>query len=116
MLFNLIIIQLKFLGEVCLTHDYDKLLRPFNNQTMEILVDFDILQIKEVNDNDFSISFVMYFGITWEEPRIFKNSSTPELYHSIDLEFFNSLWVPDVYFYHLKSISSGKILTDFAGN
>ena len=82
---------------------------------MEILVDFDILQIKEVNDNDFSISFVMYFGITWEEPRIFKNSSTPELYHSIDLEFFNSLWVPDVYFYHLKSISSGKILTDFAG-
>ena len=110
-----IIIQLKFLGEVCLTQDYNKLVRPFNNQTMDILLDFEILQIVEVNDHDFSINFVMYFGITWDEPRIVMNSTNPELYHSIDLEFFNSLWVPDIYFYHLKSTSSRKILTDFAG-
>ena len=43
---------------------------PFNDEgRVDVSVDLDILQILEVDDIKFTVSFSMYFGVRWEEPR-----------------------------------------------
>ena len=105
--------------EFCLPSDYNRLIKPFPNQPVEIKCDLDILQILEINDGKFYVTFSMYFGVQWEEPRLIQSLSEEKTkenpYVPIDLSLFDQLWVPDIYIYDLKSIRSYKIFTDFAG-
>ena len=101
-------------GDICLPKDYDRLTRPYLDKPIEVRVDLDVLQVLEINDIEFTLSFSMYFGVRWEEPRLIANSSN-EIYVPVDISFFDELWVPDVYIYHLKQIRRYKIFTDFAG-
>lgn len=56
--------------QYCLAKNYSKLEVPFNDQgRVDISVDLDVLQILEVDDIKFTVSFSMYFGVRWEEPR-----------------------------------------------
>ena len=63
----------KFLAcaeQYCLAKNYSKLEVPFNDEgRVDISVDLDVLQILEVDDIKFTVSFSMYFGVRWEEPR-----------------------------------------------
>ena len=103
--------------QFCLPKDYNRLLKPYSDKPVHISVDLDILQILKVNDLDFTITFSMYFGVYWNEPRLIASQESFENnpYVPIDLSFFEHLWVPDIYIYDLKSIRSYKIFTDFAG-
>ena len=73
-------------------------------------------QILEIDDIKFTVSFSMYFGVRWQEPRFF-GPDPPEKkpYVPIDIGFVNNLWVPDVYIYHLKTIEVLNIFIPFAG-
>ncbi len=54
----------------CVAKNYSKLEVPFDERGLvDVSVDLDVLQILEVNDIDFTVSFSMYFGVRWEEPR-----------------------------------------------
>ena len=104
--------------EFCLPSDYNRLIKPFPNQPVDIKCDLDILQILEINDGKFYVTFSMYFGVQWEEPRLIQSEeekTKENPYVPIDLSLFEQLWVPDIYIYDLKSIRSYKIFTDFAG-
>ena len=101
-------------GILCIPNNYDRLVRPLQNETINIQLDFDILQILSVNDYDFTITLSMYFGIRWDEPRIICPQCQTN-YTPVDLSFMKILWVPDVYIYNLESISTSSIISDFAG-
>ena len=83
----------------------------------QVNVDLDVLQILEIDDVKFTVSFSMYFGVRWLEPRI-EGPPPPadNPYVPIDIKFINELWVPDVYVYFLKQINVLTIFTKFAGN
>lgn len=96
-------------------------------------MDLDVLQILEIDDVKFTVSFSMYFGvrcnrqlyyfllqiystIRWLEPRI-EGPPPPadNPYVPIDIKFIDELWVPDAYVYFLKEINVLTIFTKFAG-
>jgi hypothetical protein len=102
-------------GQVCLPSNYSRLIRPNNeSSSIDIKIDLEVLQILEVNDKLFTVSFSMYFGVAWQDPRILSpltdNHNIP-----IALSFMDHLWVPDIYFYNLKSIQTLNIISEFAG-
>ena len=109
--------HLKCAESYCLPIDYDKLEVPFNDVgAVDISVDLDVLQILEIDDIKFTVSFSMYFGVRWQEKRFFgPDPPADNPYVPIDIGFVNNLWVPDVYIYHLKTIEVLNIFIPFAG-
>lgn len=109
---------LKCAQQYCLSKNYSKLYEPFDSKgKVDVSVDLDVLQILEVDDIKFTVSFSMYFGVRWQEPRLLSPSSHEgdNAYVAIDLGMIDFLWVPDVYIYHLKTIQVLNIFTQFAG-
>lgn len=109
--------KLKCVESYCLPANYDSLQVPFNEKGMvEVSVDFDTLQILEVDDIKFTVSFSMYFGIRWNDERIKGPPIEDETYYQpIDTGFIKNLWVPDIYLWYLKSIDVLDFLIPFAG-
>jgi hypothetical protein len=101
----------------CLPIGYDKLEVPFNeNGAVDVSVDLDVLQIMEIDDIKFTVTFSMYFGVRWQEPRIVGPDPPPDNpYVPIDIGFVKNLWVPDVYIYHLKKIEVLSVFIPFSG-
>jgi hypothetical protein len=72
------------------------------------------LPILEVNDQLFTVSLTMYFRVAWQDPRIL-SPPTDNPHIPIALSFLDHLWVPDIYFYNLKSTQTLNIISEFAG-
>jgi hypothetical protein len=105
----------KCAGQVCLPSNYSRLIGPNKeSSSIDIKIDLEVLQILEVNDRLFTVSFSMYFGVVWQDPRIL-SPPTADPNVPIALSFMDHLWVPDVYFYNLKSIQTLNIISEFAG-
>ena len=109
--------QLKCAESYCLPASYDKLEVPFDESGMvKVSVDFDTLQILDVDDIKFTVMFSMYFGVRWQEPRIVGPAPDDENYYQpIDTGFIKHLWVPDIYLWYLKEIEVLDFLIPFAG-
>jgi hypothetical protein len=102
-------------GPVCLPSNYSRLIGPYNeSSSFNIEVGLDVLQILEVNDQLFTVSLTMYFWLAWQDPRIL-SPPTDNPHIPIALSFMDHLWVPDVYFYNLKSTQTLNIISEFAG-
>ncbi len=126
--------KLKCAGSVCLPMDYNRLDRPLSEKPVfytnknvvihwlwhsfqvKVDVDLEILQILEVDDLKFTVKFAMYLGVRWQDPRLIKVRPSNLTYEPVDLSFFDHIWIPDLYFYHLKEISTLKVFTTFAGD
>lgn len=108
---------LKCVESYCLPTTYNNLEVPFNPKgIVEVSVDFDTLQILEVDDKKFTVSFSMYFGIRWNDHRIVGPTIEDETYYApIDTGFVKNLWVPDIYLWYLKSINVLDFLIPFSG-
>jgi hypothetical protein len=104
-------------GHVCLPSNYSRLIGPYNvSSSIDIKIDVRILQILEVNDKLFTVSFTMYFGVVWQDHRILsQHTDNPDERVLMNLHFMDHLWVPDVYFYNLKSILTQNIISEFGG-
>ena len=77
-----------------------------------------ILQIVDINDVDFTVTFTMYLFVKWMEARLQRNGTTPGSENQetpVDLKFLDKPCVPDVYFYDLKRLEDHMFLTKFAG-
>jgi hypothetical protein len=101
-------------GQVFLPSNYSRLIGPYNaSSSINIKVDLDVLQILEVNDQLFTVSLNMYFGVQWQDTRILSPpTDNPNI---LALSFMDHLWVPDVYIYNLKSTQTLNIISEFAG-
>ena len=61
---------LKCADQYCLGKNYSKLDVPFNDEgRVDIAVDLDVLQILEVDDIKFTVSFSMYFGVSGDREK-----------------------------------------------
>ena len=115
----------KCFGQFCLPKDYDSLVSPLDidstNDTKKIVdvnFDFDI-RVFEVDDIKFTVSFTMYFGIRWEEPRLLKKNiskSYDDTFQRVNLDMLKHLWLPSIYILNLKSYKTLNVLSEFAGN
>jgi len=109
--------ELKCIEQFCVPPDYNKHERPFiGSSPMEILVDFDVAQVVEINDVKFSIKFIMYIGLTWVDPRIVCLKEAEEIsWMPVDIEFGNYMWLPDLYIYDVQEIIFPKYYKQFGG-
>ena len=102
----------------CLPLDYNKLSRPYEEfGATKVGIDFNISQISEIDDNRFTMTLLMYLGMTWNESRLVRQ--TDRNYSSIvtiDNRFAKHLWLPDIYIYDLKKILVPSIKVQFAGS
>ena len=103
---------------ICLPKDYNKFEAPRDvNGRTEILLTMDILQFLKVDDIEFSISLLMYFGAEWDDKRILApRVENEETMIPTNVDFVKNLWVPDIYFYDAKSVQVTSIYKPFKGN
>ena len=109
--------NLKCAESYCLPAMYNNLEVPFDESgIVKVFFDFDTIQVLEVDDIKFTVTFSMYFGVRWQEPRLIGPKPDDENYYQpIDTGFIKNLWVPDVYLWYLKSIEVLDFLVPFAG-
>ena len=84
---------------------------------MEIDKEFNILDILEVNDKDFSVTLSMYLGVSWEDLKLTEQMACAAKPCNIpvDTEILPYIWRPDLYIYNLQSIQVLQILSRFEG-
>ena len=109
--------DLKCIKQFCVPPGYNKHEGPFvESGHMEILVDFDVAQVVEIDDVKFSIKFVMYIGLTWVDPRIICLAQDEDVsWVPVDIEFGNYIWLPDLYIYDMRDIVFPKYYKSFGG-
>ena len=108
----------KCVGNYCVPKGYDKHIEPFDEKGhIDINVDFDILQIVEVNDVKFSIKIVLYIALTWVDQRIIGLvDHGPTASIPVDLDFAKLIWLPDTYIYDMKESNIPKFYRPYEGN
>ena len=109
---------LKCSENFCLPLDYDKGdLPPRNkNQPLQVAVEFEIIHFSRIQDKEFWMEVVMWLALYWDEPRLkFIGNGKPRKLVSLGLDFYEHIWVPDLYVYSLRNIKMPSMLTQFAG-
>ena len=85
---------------------------------VDIKLDFDF-RVYEVDDIRYTVSFTMYFGVRWHEPRMITigkaNYSDALTAEPLNLDMLSYLWLPAIYVLNLKSYKTLDIFSQFAG-
>ena len=103
----------------CIPYDYNNEVEPWKYRELtnyslpwKYEYTFEILDVREVNDNTQMITIGMYFYVGWHEPRLQINSKTKEWSTSdmisispLNLKYF---WYPDIDIYGMKQFSPMK--------
>ena len=96
---------------------------------MEVKIGFTYLEVLEINENDFSVTFRAIVIGRWEEPRLIppKDALKPtnandtdndldtandnEIYRVLDTSILDHLWIMNLLIYNLKKVQKFKTLT-----
>jgi len=99
----------------CIEKDYDKMALPDLEEATEVHTSFELRDVIDIDDEKFTITFSMYFGLQWKEPRLrnYDNSTSPD-WMAIDLDFANNLWLPNIFIYDLKEFKTIHVLHKLA--
>ena len=77
------------------------------------------LQVSKIDDIALSMTFELYFDLTWTESRLLINESAPEWEFDGSVmgstNFVKSMWLPDIQILNLKQFQKRRIVTDVAG-
>ena len=100
----------------CLPKDYGKhdLPRKFGDrEAIEINIGFSYLEILEINEKDFSITFRMVLYGQWKEPRIvpLELDLNEESNQVLNPSILDYLWIMNLFIYNLKEVRKFKTLT-----
>ena len=77
-------------------------------------------QVSKIDDISLSMTFELYFDMTWTESRLIINETSPE-WEAGDgtvmgsINFIKSMWLPDIQIQNLKNFQLRSIVTDVAG-
>ena len=95
---------------------------PFNLliATLYNIIIFYWFQVSRINDIALSMTFELYFDLTWKESRLLINETSPEWIEGGDTvmgstNFVKDMWLPDIQILNLKQFQKRKIVTDVAG-
>ena len=92
---------------------------PTGGAPLDINIDIFIFEVSKIDDIDFTMTFELYFDLSWRETRFVINSSSP--HWMLDGSFMgstnyiSSLWLPDIQIFKCKSFVKRQIVTDVAG-
>ena len=114
-----IICDVKRLRSWCIPYDYNNEVEPWKYRKItnsslpwKYEYTFEILDVREVDDNTQMIMIGMYFYVGWHEPRLQINSKTKEWSTSdmisispLNLKYF---WYPDIDIYGMKQFLAMK--------
>lgn len=80
---------------------------------------FCLIQVSKIDDISLSMTFELYFDLTWNESRLLINESAPEWETDGSVmgstNYVKSLWLPDIQIYNIKQFQTRAIVTDVAG-
>jgi len=115
----------------CLPSDYNKEKHPFTyfhlmNETLPLKYNFKFVidEISNINDKAQTLSFAMYFAVSWLEPRLVINSSASEWTEEktgpkdqvnespVNLKY---LWYPELEIYGLETFGIQRVLKEMSG-
>jgi len=115
----------------CLPSDYNKEKHPFTyfhlmNETLPLNYNFKFVidEISNINDKAQTLSFAMYFAVSWLEPRLVINSSASEWTEEktgpkdqvnespVNLKY---LWYPELEIYGLETFGIQRVLKEMSG-
>ena len=102
----------------CLPKEYNKNEMPKSNGTLDVQVKMRLENIISVDDNKFTIYFLTFIELYWEDPRInYIHNKTTATLEDIPLnwEWASRLWIPDVYVWNMKSVKNPKLVEEFGG-
>ena len=95
---------------------------PFNIYLLQLynIIIFYWFQVSRINDIALSMTFELYFDLTWKESRLLINETSPEWIEGGDTvmgstNFVKDMWLPDIQILNLKQFQKRKIVTDVAG-
>lgn len=75
--------------------------------------------MSKIDDISLSMTFELYFDLTWNESRLLINESAPEWETDGSVmgstNYVKSLWLPDIQIYNIKQFQTRAIVTDVAG-
>ena len=75
--------------------------------------------MSKIDDIALSMTFELYFDLTWTESRLIINDSAPEWAPDGSVmgstNFVKSMWLPDIQILNLKQFQKRQIVTDVAG-
>ena len=82
-------------------------------KSLAINIGFAYLEILEINEKDFSITFRTVLYGQWEEPRLIPpdHSLNDETNQVLDTSLLNNLWIMNLFIYNLKEVRKFKTLT-----
>ena len=88
-------------------------MKPNMKAAMQVQLDFIYIEMLEVNEMDFSITFRTDISVFWEEPRIMPpmNAIGSGYETVLDTSFLDHLWITNLFIYNLKEIQKFKVLT-----
>jgi len=115
----------------CIQSDYNKEKHPYAyfhlmNRTLPLSYDFKFVidEISNINDKAQTLSFAMYFAVSWLEPRLIINSSAPEWTEektgpkdqvNESPENLKYLWYPELEIYGLETFGRQRVLKEMSG-
>lgn len=115
----------------CLPADYNKEKHPFAyfhlmNATLPLKYDFKFVidEISNINDKAQTLSFAMYFAVSWLEPRLVINTSASEWTEAKtgprdqvneSPENLKYLWYPELEIYGLETFGRQRVLKEMSG-
>ena len=104
MLFNIFIIYFRKLRDVC----------DFGDGPLNILSGIQLLDVDIDTDNS-AIKLGAFFQFFWNDCRIkIQNASVSEIVN-VDPSLIEKIWLPDVYFYDLRSFTKHELFRDVQG-
>jgi len=103
----------------CIPLDYNKDLIPPTEGPLEVFVDIFIFEVSKINDIELTMTFELYFDLSWTESRFLINESSTKWGEDGSFmgstNFVSSLWLPDIQIFKCKQFKKRQIVTDVAG-
>ena len=102
---------------VCIEDGYDIFRLPFTDKPNKISVTMDVDSVIGIDEKEFSFSFVAYFNLQWNEPRLVAQNDNQEstAMLPVDAGIIKELWMPNVFLYNLKSFEVMEVLSKLSG-
>ena len=80
---------------------------------LKVNISLLLLDIFNINYNDFTIDIALYTTISWVDNRLkILNGSTgvigKSIERNVDVSFIRNIWVPEIYIYDLKDFNTGQ--------
>ena len=93
---------------VCFHDNYSKTDLPAQNETIEVNIVLDYLQVKDISDERHSFSISSLLFVNWQESRLSFNGTDPHIVFPKDVA--DKFWKPDIYFWNAERFETNQFV------